>query len=242
MSQPNDRTATVTDQVAERAGDVKERATDAVVAGRAGVEEVTHTATEQAREVAQEAARQARDLLGEARDQVGSQANDQREKLVSSLRALSEEFGAMARRDEQGGLAAELVGQAHDRLQGVVGWMENKQPGDLLQDVRSFARNRPGAFLVGAALAGVAAGRLTRGAVSAHTEQSEQSEQSPASPPNPLLSTPPPPAPSPTPSLHSTTDATETTVLPSVPHATADPATGYQPTTPRGAGFPGASS
>ncbi|HKC26518.1 MAG TPA: hypothetical protein VKB75_00770, partial [Jatrophihabitans sp.] len=43
-------------------------------------------------------------------------------------------------------------------------------PGDLVDELRRFARRRPGAFLMGALAAGVVAGRLGRGVVAAHTE------------------------------------------------------------------------
>src|SRR3954447_2839097 len=54
--------------------------------------------------------------------------------------------------------------QAADRLQSAAGYLENKQPGELLDDVRGFAGRRPGAFLLGAAVAGFAVGRLVKGA------------------------------------------------------------------------------
>ena len=40
---------------------------------------------------------------------------------------------------------------------------------DLLDDIRSFARRKPGAFLLGAAVAGIVAGRMFRGAKDAST-------------------------------------------------------------------------
>jgi len=49
----------------------------------------------------------------------------------------------------------------------VADWLSEREPADLLEEARSLARRRPGAFLVGAALAGVIIGRLTRGVVDA---------------------------------------------------------------------------
>jgi len=42
-----------------------------------------------------------------------------------------------------------------------------------LEQVRRVGRERPGAFLLTAALAGVVAGRLTRGVVATHTDDSD---------------------------------------------------------------------
>jgi hypothetical protein len=62
------------------------------------------------------------------------------------------------------------VSQAGARAHGAADWLEQRQPGDLVDEARSFARQRPGTFLIGAAVVGVLAGRLTRGAVAAHSE------------------------------------------------------------------------
>ncbi len=78
----------------------------------------------------------------------------------------------MAGSSEQNGVASDLVGQAADRTHGVADWLDGRQPEDLLDELRRLARRRPGAFLIGALAAGVVAGRLTRGAVAAHSDDS----------------------------------------------------------------------
>jgi hypothetical protein len=62
------------------------------------------------------------------------------------------------------GAVGDLTRQAADRLQTAAGYLESKQPNELLNDVRAFASRRPGAFLFGAAVAGFAVGRLVKGA------------------------------------------------------------------------------
>ncbi|GGH95500.1 hypothetical protein GCM10007170_21170 [Arthrobacter liuii] len=69
----------------------------------------------------------------------------------------------MASAPDQQGMASDLVRQAAERTSSVASWLENREPGDLLNEVQRFARNRPGTFLLLAAGAGVLAGRLTRG-------------------------------------------------------------------------------
>jgi hypothetical protein len=126
--------------------------------------QVTQTASEQAQEVVSEARRQARDLVGEARQQASQQASSQQQKAAGGLRALGDELREMSEKSGQSGLASELAQQAADRVSSLASWLEQREPGDLLEEVRSYARRRPGMFLVGAAIAGVVAGRLTRGA------------------------------------------------------------------------------
>lgn len=83
----------------------------------------------------------------------------------------------MADRSEQSGPVSELARQGADRINGVAGWLEQREPGDLLDQVRGYARRSPGTFLLGAALLGVAAGRLTRGVTSGDGEQSAPASQ-----------------------------------------------------------------
>ena len=48
--------------------------------------------------------------------------------------------------------------------------LQTRDPAELLDEVRSFARRKPGIFLLGAAAAGIVAGRLTSGVKAAHTD------------------------------------------------------------------------
>ncbi|MEU8390941.1 hypothetical protein [Micromonospora sp. NPDC048842] len=124
---------------------------------------VAQTAKEQGTEVGREAARQARNLYGEARSQLASQTGEQQRRAAGGLRSLADEMRSMAEQGGQAGPVTELARQAADRVQGVAGWLEQREPGDLITEVRDYARRNPGTFLVGAAVLGVLAGRLTRG-------------------------------------------------------------------------------
>jgi vacuolar-type H+-ATPase subunit H len=152
---------------------VKDKASDSVDAGKQAAGEVAQTATDKAKDVAQETKKQTRDLIGEARDQLNHQAGAQHRSLVNNLRALAEELGTMAGGSEDGGVATDLVGQAGDRAHGAADWLDRREPGDLLGELRTYARRHPGAFLLGAAAAGIMAGRLTRGVVAARSDDSD---------------------------------------------------------------------
>ena len=131
-------------------------------AGEAGGH-VAQTAADQAREVVSETARQARDLLGEASGQARDQASVQQQKAARQLRSVADELREMTVKGGQSGVATEVAQQAAERIHGVASWLEQREPADVLQAVRDFARRRPGVFLAGAVAAGLAAGRLTRG-------------------------------------------------------------------------------
>ena len=150
-------------QQSTNGGGVREQArqvgSEAAQAGGA----VAQTAKEQGTEVGREAARQARNLYGEARTQLASQTGEQQRRAAGGLRSLADEMRSMAEQGGQAGPVTELARQAADRVQGVAGWLEQREPGDLITEVRDYARRNPGTFLVGAAVLGVLAGRLTRG-------------------------------------------------------------------------------
>jgi hypothetical protein len=124
---------------------------------------VAGVAKEEAGNVAQEAVSQARDVVGTAREQLVQQAAEQQDRLAGGLRTLGRELGSMADSNEDPGYASDLARQASSTINDVAGWLENRDPNGLMDDVRSFARRRPGAFLALAVGAGVLAGRLTRG-------------------------------------------------------------------------------
>ena len=69
----------------------------------------------------------------------------------------------MADASDQPGVASDLIRQAAERSQSVASWLDGRDPGSLLTEVKCFARQRPGTFLLLAAGAGVLAGRLGTG-------------------------------------------------------------------------------
>lgn len=146
----------------------------------AGVQVVT-TAKDEARNVVDETRNQARDLLQQTRSQLQDQAATQKTKAAGGLRSLGDELRSLARGEQPPGGSGQVSGladQAADAVHQLASWLDAKEPGQLLDEVRDLARRRPGAFLLGAAAAGVLAGRLTRGAVDA--SRSEPSESQPA--------------------------------------------------------------
>lgn len=125
--------------------------------------QVAQTAKEQTREVVRETGAQARNLMSEAQDELRNQTSTQQKRAAEGLRALGSELHSMAARgDSQQGVAAELAHQAGGRAHQLADWLEQREPGQVLDEVRQFARRRPGAFLAGALAAGVVVGRLTR--------------------------------------------------------------------------------
>ena len=133
--------------------------------------QVATTAADQAKEVAQVTQRQAQDLLDQGRTQLRDQAVTQQHKAAEGLSSLASQLRGMADGTSDGapGPARDLIQQASGKLEDFGGWLQNHEPAELLDEVRAFARRKPGTFLLGAAVAGVLAGRLTTGIKAAHT-------------------------------------------------------------------------
>jgi uncharacterized protein YjbJ (UPF0337 family) len=142
-------------------------------------QQMTQTVKEQAGEVASTLRDQARGLLDSSREQVSEQTNSQRDRAVESLRSLSDELDGMAAKATESGLGAQLAREGGQWASRAADYFDGREPGQFLDDLRELARRRPGAFLVGAAVAGVVAGRLSRGMVDAQRESSAWTAEAP---------------------------------------------------------------
>jgi hypothetical protein len=143
------------DAVRDEAGEVARTARDSA-------QNVAETARTEAANVASEVKASTKDLLAQARTDLTHQAGAQQQKVADGLRSVSNELQAMARASDQPGVASDLVRQAAERSSSVASWLEARDPGSLLDEVKAYARQRPGTFLLLAAGAGVLAGRLSR--------------------------------------------------------------------------------
>jgi hypothetical protein len=156
-------------------------------------EQVMHTVGEQTRRVAEETSKQARNMLHEGRQQLTEQAREGQQKTAQGLHTLADQLENMYAKSDGSGIGPEVIHQAAGHTRTVASWLEDRQPGDLLNEVRGFARRKPGVFLAGAALAGVLVGRLTRGVVAAQSDDSTDRKE-PAHQSNQIHSQNPDPA------------------------------------------------
>lgn len=152
-----DTTDSTRDVAADEARGV---AGDAKAAGQ----QTAATAKDQATQVAGEAKMQARQVFDQAKQELGSQVQGQHQRAAGGLNAVADELTSMLKGEgSQDGVVSDLAQQASDRVRSLAQWLESREPADVLDEVRSFARRRPGAFLAGAAVVGFVGGRMTRG-------------------------------------------------------------------------------
>ena len=167
----------------------KEQAQQAASTAQDEGKRVAGVAKDEAQRVADEAKTQVRGLVDNAVSQVDDQARTQQGRLAETVRTFGDDLASMTSGpDSSSGVASELVQQASDHAKALASRLEDREPRELLDDVRSFARRRPGTFLIGALAAGVVVGRLTRGAKAAQ-DQSPKIGQSEPTRPAPVAGT-----------------------------------------------------
>lgn len=123
---------------------------------------VARTAGHEAKQVGREARSQFSHLYDQTRVELSDQAAHRQTQLAQGLRSASDELHGMASSTSDGGVATDVVRQAAQRLSGAASWLDARDPGAVLNEVKRYARRRPMVFLGVAALAGVVVGRLTR--------------------------------------------------------------------------------
>jgi hypothetical protein len=151
---------------------VKDQASDLSHSSIQTGKHVADVAREQAAAVAVEAGRQGRDLLHQAQGQLEEQAAQGQQRLANQLLSLSDELRSMADSAGQGGMAASLASQAASRVRNAGLWLDDRKPGQVADEMQSFARRRPAVFLALAVGTGLVAGRLTRGLKDANSDNS----------------------------------------------------------------------
>ncbi|NUU17767.1 hypothetical protein HP550_10960 [Cellulomonas humilata] len=155
-SYPLPENGSTADTAKEQASTLKAKAADA--GGH-----LLDDAKGEAAAVTQEARRQLGDLWSQARTEVTGQASTQQSRLAGGLTSVGGQLSQMASAPAEQNLATDLVREVGDKVDSLGRWLESHGPDEVLDEVRSFARRRPGTFLLVAAGAGVVLGRLTRG-------------------------------------------------------------------------------
>jgi hypothetical protein len=157
---------------------VEERVGQAATTSREEAANVTETVQSEVKDVAQKAKTQAESALHQMVDDVRAQAEGQASKIAETMHHASSELRSMADAGEPKSVATTLIREGADAAERLAEKLEDGGIDGALAEVRSFARRSPGVFLLGAAAAGVAAGRLMRNFSAASTSDPLPSEPS----------------------------------------------------------------
>jgi vacuolar-type H+-ATPase subunit H len=152
--------ATTQQEEESTAAKLRQQASDVASAGTQEMQHVASTAKQEAAAVVDDAGTQARRVVNEATTQLRRQGDEQVQRLAGTIGDLSQELRRMS--DAGDGTAAGLASDAAEMLDRFGGQLMRGGFDGALNDLRRYARNRPGVFLAAAVGAGFVAGRLVR--------------------------------------------------------------------------------
>jgi hypothetical protein len=128
-------------------------------------------------EITSTAKRQVHALTSQVRKQASKRSVAQRDKAVSKLRSVADDFRQMAGSSkEEQGWAHEVVRRAADRVEVTSEFVEGFEPTEVGSQVREYARSHPAGFFFGMAGVGLAAGRMVRSMRDAANGQGEDGD------------------------------------------------------------------
>lgn len=154
----------------------KQEASDLASTAKTEATDVVDTAKDQAASVAHEARTQAKDLYRTTTRELREQAGTQQQRLADGLRSVGDELDSMAESSAEPGVASDLVQQVSRRVGSAASWLSERDPSSVMDEVKRYARRKPGTFIAIAAVAGVVVGRLTRALASAASDEKDDAQ------------------------------------------------------------------
>jgi len=134
-------------------------ASDVASTAAEGAREIAGEATEQVKAVASHAKQQLDGLIQQSRDEFRQLAEDRGSRAASGLRTVSQQVSALSEgRPDDAGPLVSYLSDAQGQVQRLATRLEQGGPQEVINDVISFARRRPGMFLAGAMGAGFLVG------------------------------------------------------------------------------------
>lgn len=174
-----------------RSSGAKEKAGEVADQARQSTGEVAATVKEQAREVAGESRTQARHVATRIRDQLDEETWTQAQRVAEMVREWSDDLAAMADQTEVDSPVRDVVRQVAERGHRTADFLDQRGLYGVADEIRGFARRRPGLFLAGAALAGFAVGRLAKAVTKESQEETAEPSAVESSGPGPVRTPPP---------------------------------------------------
>ena len=190
MTIENDRSRTITASGAgvRNGPNAPSRDDDKIETAKAESVEVAETAKQAGKDVMSEVSEQTTAVARTAKDQFGQLAMQTRQELKAQGEQRGEQLAARlqtwagqmralveGRVDDAGELRG-LIGDAQQRLESYASSLRERGPDGVMQDVRRFARRRPGMFLLAAGATGFAIGRIVKAGGMSSTQNADLSE------------------------------------------------------------------
>jgi hypothetical protein len=126
-----------------------------------------------------EAKQLAQDVAGRARDTAQERLSNGKERAVQSLSSVADALrhtGQHLRLQDEESLPT-YIDRAAEKLESVSGYLRDKELGDVVGDIESFARREPAIFIGGAFALGLLGGRFLKSSSGAPRNQLQSSRQ-----------------------------------------------------------------
>lgn len=216
--------AEITDRAQATAGEAQGQGREVASHASDQAQQVAGAAKDQAKAVLDEAKQRSREVAGDARREMESQGDAQAKRASDALRDMSRQLHGMVTNTSESGFAVDLAREAGQRAESVASRLDEGGVGGVIEDVQRFARRRPGLFLLGAGIAGFAAGRVLRNADLGQIKQAATSDSGDQAAQQSFLPT----------GKHSATGASEPAALPTARPSAAPVVGTPAPIDPRG--------
>lgn len=164
MSDTQQIAGTTKEQTSQVAGTAKKQTGQVAGTAKKQAQHVTGTARAEVSNVVGTATEQAKGLFSEVTDEVNAKADEQAGRLGERLREVSKQLRSMAESSDEQGMATSAVRSLGEQSERLADKLSSDGTKGVAGEISRYGRNNPGSFLLGALVAGVAAGRLTRGA------------------------------------------------------------------------------
>lgn len=129
---------------------------------KSAVGEVAQTAKGQTQAVAGEAKQQARQVVQQLKGRVGDQAHQQSQRAAQGIRQWADDLAAMGESAKPDSPVSGVVQQVAGQGRRAADYLDQHGLAGAVEEVQTFARRRPGAFLLGAVAAGFLIGRAAK--------------------------------------------------------------------------------
>jgi hypothetical protein len=154
---------TTTSGPAAAADAAKGAASDVASEVTSAAADVKETAKTEVRSVVSDATERAGQVMQTTRSELRSQVADKTRSVASSLDSVAQQLTSMAEKaDDPESPVTQLAKTAADQIRHQSQRLEQGGVEGLIEDARRFARNRPGAFVLGSVAAGLLFGRLAK--------------------------------------------------------------------------------
>jgi hypothetical protein len=191
MTIENDRSGTITTSgtgLRNGPNGLSREDDDKLETAKAESAEIAETAKQAGKEVMSEVGEQTTAVARTAKDQIGQLATQTRQELKAQSEQRGEQLAARLQtwagqmkalvegRVEDAGELRGLIGDAQQRLESFASSLRERGPDGVMQDVRAFARRRPGMFLLAAGATGFAIGRIVKAGGMSNSQDEGPSE------------------------------------------------------------------